>query len=411
MPPRLTIIGINYAPESSGIAPYAAALAKGMTTLGWQVKVITGYPSYPQWRVYDGYDGRKLEEDHEGVHVLRLRHYVPPEPRLMNRMLMELHFGLRSALADWGKPDVVLFVSPGLFSSAVGALRAKLSRSRAGTAIWVQDLYSRGLEEVHTSAAGLAPLMQRAESSILRAMDRTIVIHDRFRRHAVDELGVPSDRALIHRNWSHIAPQNHIDVAAVRARRGWTEDDVVVLHAGNMGVKQYLENVVEAARLADQTWSRVRFVLLGAGNQLDRLKELAAGIERLQFVDPLPDDEYTATLAAADVLLVNEKPALREMCVPSKLTSYFVTGRPVLAAVDDESSSAGEVESSGAGRVIPSGDPAGLLRAAEELGTDRVAAAALGGNGPAYAAEHLSADAAMRRWDDVLRSLTQHVRR
>jgi colanic acid biosynthesis glycosyl transferase WcaI len=411
MPPRLTIIGINYAPESSGNAPYTTALAKGMAELGWDVKVITGFPHYPQWRVHDGYEGRTLKEEEDGVEVLRLRHYVPAEPKLLNRLLMEVHFGLRVALADWGRPDVVLFVNPGLFSSGVASLRARLGRRRPGTAIWIQDLYSRGLEEVHTSAAALAPVMRKVEGLVLRAMDRVIVIHDRFRRHAVNELGVAPERALIHRNWSHITPQHAIDTAAVRAGRGWSEDEVVVLHAGNMGVKQYLENVVDAARLADERGSRVRFVLLGAGNQLQRLRGLAEGIESLEFIDPLPDEEYTAALAAADVLLVNEKPELREMCVPSKLTSYFATGRPVLAAVDDESSSAGEIESSGAGRVIRSGNPAGLLEAAEELGGDRATASAIGGLGPAYVAEHLAADTAMRRWDDVLRSLTQHVRR
>ena len=38
---------------------------------------------------------------------------------------------------------------------------------------------------------------------------------------------------------------------------------MIALHAGNMGVKQGLENVVEAARQADATRSPVRFVLLG----------------------------------------------------------------------------------------------------------------------------------------------------
>ena len=217
MPPRLTIIGINYAPESSGNAPYTTALAKGMAELGWDVKVITGFPHYPQWRVHDGYEGRTLKEEQDGVEVLRLRHYVPAEPKLLNRLLMEVHFGLRVALADWGRPDVVLFVNPGLFSSGVASLRAKLGRRRPGTAIWIQDLYSRGLEEVHTSAAALAPVMRKVEGLVLRAMDRVIVIHDRFRRHAVNELGVASERALIHRNWSHITPQHAIDTAAVRA--------------------------------------------------------------------------------------------------------------------------------------------------------------------------------------------------
>ena len=34
---------------------------------------------------------------------------------------------------------------------------------------------------------------------------------------------------------------------AFRAAHGWSHDEVVVLHAGNVGYKQGLENVVEAA--------------------------------------------------------------------------------------------------------------------------------------------------------------------
>ena len=52
----------------------------------------------------------------------------------------------------------------------------------------------------------------------------------------------------------------------------------------------------------------------------------------------------------------------------------------------------------------------GVSHAQETVATDPAASTALGSNGPAYATAHLTADAAMRRWDDVLRSLTQHVR-
>ncbi|VEI50360.1 putative glycosyl transferase [Kocuria rosea] len=320
---------------------------------------------------------------------------------------MELDFGLRSVLADWSEPDVVLFVSPGLFSSAVAVLRAKLSRRRPGTAVWVQDLYSRGLEELHASAASLAPVMRAVESATLRAVNRTIVIHDRFYHHVVDGLGVDAQRVFVQRNWSHIAARSHVDVAAVRRGRGWATDDIVVLHAGNMGLKQNLENVVESARIATETGSRVRIVLLGAGSQRQRLHNLAKGVDRLDFIDPLPDDEYRDVLAAADILLVNESPELREMCVPSKLTSYFSTGRPVLAAVNKGSATAGEVEASKAGVVIAPGDPHQLVRAAEEMGADRASASALGDHGPAYATEHLSTATAMCRWDEVLRALLQ----
>ena len=100
-----------------------------------------------------------------------------------------------------------------------------------------------------------------------------------------------------------------------------------------MGVKQGLENVVEAARLADsQLDNRVNFILMGDGNQRSALEIRAKGIRSLQFLDPVPDEQFQSMLADSDVLLVNERPGVEEMSVPSKLTSYFSAGVPVLAA-------------------------------------------------------------------------------
>ncbi|WP_035926595.1 glycosyltransferase family 4 protein [Kocuria rosea] len=410
MPPRVTIIGLHFAPEPTGNAPYTASLAAGLAEKGWEVKVITGFPHYPQWQVYDGYSGRVHRERHEGAEILRLRQYVPRRPSLVTRTLMELHFGLKAALSDWGNPDVVLLVSPAMFSTALCAVAAKLRHRGLPTVTWVQDLYSRGVEESHASAAVVAPVMRAIEGAALSSARRTIVIHDRFRQHVVERLNVPGERVQVVRNWTHITPQTSVDREDVRRRLGWAPDRTVVLHAGNMGVKQGLDNVVEAARLAQEQGSSLQFVLMGDGNQRRHLEELGRGVTNLQFLDPLPNDEYAAALASADVLLVNELAGVKDMSVPSKLTSYFVTGRPVLAAVEGESATAGEVEASGAGRVVPSDDPRHLLRAAEEMSADPAASTALGANGPAYATAHLTADAAMNRWDDVLRSLTQHVR-
>ena len=66
------------------------------------------------------------------------------------------------------------------------------------------------------------------------------------------------------------------------------------------------------------------------GSQREQLAARGAGVERLTFAAPLPDGEFEAALAAADVLLLHEKPGVVEMSVPSKLTSYFTAGRPVV---------------------------------------------------------------------------------
>ncbi|MBD0321819.1 MAG: glycosyltransferase WbuB, partial [Aldersonia sp.] len=47
---RVKIVGINYAPETTGIAPYTSGLADGLAARGHRVEVLTGQPHYPQWR-------------------------------------------------------------------------------------------------------------------------------------------------------------------------------------------------------------------------------------------------------------------------------------------------------------------------------------------------------------------------
>jgi colanic acid biosynthesis glycosyl transferase WcaI len=369
------------------------------------VKVIAGTPHYPEWEAREGYKEGRRRDDLDGAQVVHLPHYVPSKPRLPHRLLMELHFGIKAACTNWEAPDVVLFVSPALISTAVVAVAASIRYRKARTAVWVQDFYGRGLEESHASASRFSSLVQRLEGSVLARAHATFVIHDRFRQHAVQRLHLAPSAIQVIRNWSHIGRRGSVPVEDVRREYGWSEKDIVVLHAGNMGVKQHLENVIEAARIAERRASPVRFVLLGGGNQRLRLEAMGANVASLQFIDPLPNDRYASALAAANILLVNEMPGVRDMSLPSKLTSYFTTGRPVLAAVEGDSATAVELNASKSGIVVPSGDPEALLQAAESIGADPVRAEQLGANGPLYAKENLSTESALRRWDTALRSL------
>lgn len=401
---RITVIGVNYAPEASGNAPYTTALAEGLAARGHRVTVLTGYPHYPQWRVRDGYTGSSMEETIGGVTVKRLRHYVPSHPTNLRRALMELSFGLRTVACGWGNPDVVLFVSPALISTACGLVRARLGRTRS--AVWVQDLYSLGAVETGTTPGAVARVLAALESRTLSMAHRTVAIHERFRRHICSRFGVPAARVEVVRNWTHLddgAPLPEVD--AVRRSMGWAEDDIVVLHAGNMGVKQGLENVVKAASLASAHDSPVRFVLLGDGNQATKLNALGGSVPRLSFADPVDDGAFQGVLAAADILLVNELPGVAGMSVPSKLTSYFNSGRPVLAATDAGSTTACELEESGGGLRVEAGEPGQLLEAAERLGRDPELGERLGDAGLAYRRDNLEAAGAVARFEELLATL------
>ncbi len=399
-PTPVAILGLNYPPEPTGNAPYTGSLAAGLAARGHAVAVHTAHPHYPEWRIRPGYGQRTRTETVDGVTVVRRRHYVPNPPRGVRRLVSELSFGARVLLGRLRLPGdaVVVAVSPALFASWLALARV----GRRPLIVWVQDLYTLGLAETGEGSGLVARITRRVEAATLRRADRVVVIHERFARFVIDELAVPADRVEIIRNWTHLAPGEHLDPQEARRMLGWPAEGILAVHTGNMGAKQGLENVVDAARRADAALAAVTFLLVGHGGERDELERQAAGIERLRFVDPLPDDRFRAALAAADVLLVNEKAGVSSMAVPSKLTSYFDAGRAVIAATDPDGITAGEIAASGAGIVVPAGDPAALLDAVLTLGADGERSAQLGRSGRRYRETVLSQDSALDSWERLV---------
>lgn len=402
---RIAVFGLNYAPEPTGNAPYTTRLSELLAAEGHHVNVHAGYPYYPEWKLAAGYTGWSMSEVLQGVKVRRRRHFIPPTANNRHRMHMELSFGLRLVFSRWHRPDAVLVVSPALFSTALVVLRSKFGWRKPPTGVWVQDIYSCGLEEMGAGNSLSARIVKKVEGYVLRSASKVTVIHDRFADYLTSELGVPAENVSVIRNWTHLRPAGGIDRAVVRKRFGWADDDVIVLHAGNMGAKQGLGNVVEAARLADAAGSRVRFVLVGDGNQRDAIQKLAKGVDHIQFIAPLADQEFQEVLQSADILLVNELAGLREMSVPSKLTSYFSTLLPVIAATEADSTTAGEIKVSGAGLRVDPNSPEALLGAAECLGQDKLLSQKLGRAGRSYAESTLSEEAAIVQYSAWLRDL------
>jgi glycosyltransferase involved in cell wall biosynthesis len=208
--------------------------------------------------------------------------------------------------------------------------------------------------------------------------------------------GVRSDRIVHLPNWTHIAGPRG-DRVATRRRLGWADHETIVLHAGNMGLKQGLEQVVDTAKLARPRAAGVRFVLMGDGNQRSELERRAAGLSNVDFRPFEPPETFPDTLAAADILLLSERPSVRDMSLPSKVTSYLAAGRPIIAAVAAHGATAGLVARSGAAILADAGDPQEILRAIASIQADPVVGERLGRAGQRFAATELSSQDGLAR--------------
>jgi glycosyltransferase involved in cell wall biosynthesis len=398
----IRIYGINYAPEETGIAPYTTGLAEHLAACGHRVTVATGIPHYPAWFVPDGHRHSRTERI-GSIDIHRRRHYVPSRPSALKRGLYELSFYGNGLLAR-GLPDadLAIGITPSLSGALLAASWAKRHNRPYG--LIVQDLM--GLAAAQSGTPGgsrVADAAARLEAIAVRRAAAIGVIADGFRPH-LHAMGASSHRIHRIRNWTHIQPST-LDSSTARAQLGLPQDAFIALHAGNMGLKQGLENVVTAAKLAARQPDPIQFVFIGDGNQRHVLQQLAAGLPNVRFLPPLPAADFPNALAAADVLLVNQRPTITDMCLPGKLTSYLAACRPVVAAVADTSEPARELISARAGLVIPAGDPDALLDTLMQIRQNPDKATEMSERGARFAAEHLTPAASFAAIDDFLAAL------
>ena len=389
---RITLVGINFPPEPTGIAPYNAAMADALAAAGATVTVVTGVPHYPMWRVQPPFGRvvRQAELRHD-VTVKRRRHFVPRAPGIKGRAIMESTFFLHATPSVIRrKADAIIAVTPSL--SGAGAAAAG-SRGRP-LGILVQDF--TGIAVAQTEAAGskVSGAIGALEKFVLRRADRLGVIASAFISDA-NALGFDDAHVSVLPNFTHVQAT---DAGRDEARQhlGWPTDQQLVVHTGNMGAKQGLRHVIEAARLAADGQPELRFMLVGAGNQEASLRAAADGLPNVTFVAPLSEVDYPYALAAADVLLLNEEVGVRQFCLPSKLTSYVIARRPILAAVEPTGLTAAEVERHGCAVVTPPGNPADLLAQITALLQDEGLQDALVAAASVQALEHDAPSAARR---------------
>ena len=120
-----------------------------------------------------------------------------------------------------------------------------------------------------------------------------------------------------------------------------------------MGVASNAELLVDAlAKLKEHT--QIYLVIAGDGSQLGVCRE-ATRRQQLDHVvihTPWKTEETRPVLQMADALLLPTKGNQSLNSIPSKLITYLLSGRPVIAAVLPESDTAKAIIESGAGWVV-----------------------------------------------------------
>jgi len=209
--------------------------------------------------------------------------------------------------------------------------------------------------------------------------------------------GIASDKHVFFPNWVDTDAIYPLDTPSpLRAELGLRREDVVALYSGNMGRKQGLEVLLEAARLL-QDHPSIHFVLSGDGSTRQALVEKSAGMPNVLFLSLQPAERLNGLLNLADIHLLMQGGQGGDAFMPSKLTGMLASGRPVVATAHPRTQVAQVV--TGCGMVTPPGDTAALAHAILHLATHPTERAQLGQTARTFALAHWSREGILRRFE------------
>jgi colanic acid biosynthesis glycosyl transferase WcaI len=365
---RILILGLNYLPESTSIGPYTAGLAEYLSARGHQVRVITGFPIAPQWKVWSRYKGKVvMREVINGVPIIRTYLYVPKDPRrAFRRILFDSVFAVTALLAavTCQRPDVVVVISPPLQLAVTGAICAALTGAQVF--LHIQDLVPDAAVAVGALPAdgAIGRLAYALERFAYRMACGIGVICEGMRRNLLAK-GVPESKVTVLPNYidlSFAAPRPSDN--SFRFRLGICRTEFLVMYSGSVAAKQGLQCFVEAGAAFDRL-KGITCCVIGEGPFLTDIKETARKLklQTFRFLPLQSRESLPEQLAAADVLVTTQRRAVRDVVFPGKLIYYMASGRAILAAVSEDSETGRFIREHEVGMVVPPEDPGRLAEA------------------------------------------------
>lgn len=406
---RILLLSQYFWPESFIIND----LVRKLTDHGHEVTVATAKPNYPGGKVFPGYDSWSVsfEQFSESVDVIR----VPLWPRgrggAVNLFLNYFSFVLTGLfLFPWllrgRKFDSIVVFAMSPITQVIPAIPLKWLK-RAHLAVWVQDLWPESL-----AATGFVSnrLVLRAVGCMVRciyASCDTLLLQSRaffepVARYACrsklvyypNSIALPYEKAVEPKDLE--VPVQLMDLL---------KENFCVVFAGNIGVAQSIETVVEAAEILRHHFS-IKFVLVGSGSRLQWVEERKSlgGLDNIILAGRFPMEAMPQIYEHSSALLVS----LRDeetfsYTIPSKVQAYLAAGKPIIASLRGEG--ARVIEEAGAGKTCKPESANALVEIILSLMSLPLAEReTMGSAGKKYFNEHYNMDRQAERLIEILAS-------
>lgn len=299
---------------------------------------------------------------------------APQKSNFIKRYISEIrwHLACKQELKKLRGYDALFLQSTTVAGFAIGLARRILGPKCLIT-FNVQDIFPyNAVFSGNVRRNGFVFKVMAAEQRFgYKRADRIITISEDMKETLIAD-GVPAEKIEVVYNWSYQDEvYENLDFSPVSHM--FKSDFFNVVYAGNIGVMQNVDILIEAARLMKEDKS-IWFHIIGNGVYKEKLETRAKeyGIQNISFWPMQPSEIAPLIYSTADINVIPLVKDVYKTALPSKTATCFACQKPVVFAIGAESKFGRKVATETRCPVVSSDKAEELVKAIRDIQMGKV---------------------------------------
>jgi colanic acid biosynthesis glycosyl transferase WcaI len=259
---KIFIQTLNYKPDLTGIGKYSGEMADWLAFNGYEVRVVTATPYYPDWKHNNEY--RKYFWDFEiyrNIKIWRCPIYVSSNPTVLNRTIHLLSFAMSSLPIliyniSW-RPNIIITIEPPLVCAPAAAIVSWIVGAKS--ILHIQDYE---IDAAFTLKFIKGKLLKKIalfiERKILLSFNVISSISNAMLNQAYVK-GVPKSKLFLLPNWIDLHQYSKKIVNSFDIKNSYISNiresliipnkSFIALYSGSIGLKQGINILADIAKI------------------------------------------------------------------------------------------------------------------------------------------------------------------
>lgn len=324
---KILIVNCVFSPEPVVSAQMGESLAVAMSELGSCVTVIVPYPSRPEGYAFDCGIPRSKKilkfRAEKNLNCYYLPSYIYPKSNMIRRMIESISFGYHSfkfIIKSHHEFDVVYMNTWPIFGQ-LGVAVACLFR-RVPYVVHIMDIYPESfINKISNKVLKLLVkiFLLPIDFTVLLFARKVIVISNNMKSYLIENRKLNEQKLELVYTFQH-------QIGLVNELKELTKNKKVFMYLGNIGPVAGLPFLLEAFSTLN-----AKLVIAGSGSHREYCIEFSMRFPYLdvEFIK-VPEGDVANIQSRADIMLLPLVKGSGFASIPSKLSSYMFSKKPII---------------------------------------------------------------------------------